>query len=70
MVTPMKKIGYPNFLNNFFLFKESKIKNKVPSMAKVWDIVTEAGNVIMNKLRNNTEILDKFIPEIQVINYV
>ncbi len=54
-------MGYFIFLSRFFLVPESRIKNKLPSIAKDCEIVTESGNVIMKKHRDKTESLYRFI---------
>jgi hypothetical protein len=54
-------MGYFIFLSRFFLVPASSIKNRLPSIAKDWEIVTDSGNVIMNKQRDKTDSLDRFI---------
>lgn len=51
-------MGYDKTFKNFFLESESIIKKEEPSMAKNWEIVTDTGNVMMNK-----EILIADAPE-------
>ena len=54
-------MGYFIFLSRFFLVPASSIKNKLPSIAKDCEIVTESGNVIMKRQRDKTDSLDRFI---------
>lgn len=54
-------MGYFIFLSRFFLVPASSIKNRLPSIAKDCEIVTDSGNVIMNKQRDKTDSLDRFI---------